>query len=280
MDRSETIREHRVRRKEQIFRIRGVMIATVLGILLGILSTVIFTVQNVEVEGNTLYSSELISEQILNDDFSWNTIYVYVKYRLFDTEDIPFVDTMEIRMTGPHSLHITVYEKGIMGYFYINGIGENVYFDKDGFVVETSSQVIEGVPQIVGLDCDEVVLYEKLPIDSTMLSGILTLTKTLEREDLVPDTITYGVTNAPLLTYGDVQVTIGSTSDLTQKVARLAEILPTLSGSSGTLHMENWTEESTSIVFDSSDITTVEETTEDTTEESTEDTEDTEDTGE
>ena len=269
MGRNETIREQRRRRKEFIFRVRGVMVAVVLGIFLGILSTVIFTVKNVEVEGNTLYGSQLISDAVLNDDYSWNTLYVYLKYRFLDTEDIPFVDTMEISITGPHSLHITVYEKGIMGYLYINGIGENAYFDKDGFVVETSSQVIEGVPKIIGLDCDEVVLYEKLPLESTTLRGILTLTQTLKRADLIPDTITYGVTNDPVLAYGDIEVTIGSTSDLTQKVARLAEILPTLGNSSGTLHMENWTEENTSIVFDSDEISTGEETTEETTEEET-----------
>ena len=36
------------------------------------------------------------------------------------------------------------------------------YFDKDGFVVETSTRVIENVPKIDGISCEEVVLFEKL----------------------------------------------------------------------------------------------------------------------
>ena len=247
------IKEERRKRRERIYRIRGLFVAVVLGVLLGLLGTVLFEIRTVEVEGNTLYDSELIQDAVLNDDYSWNSLYVYLKYRFLDTEDIPFVDTMEITMTGPHSLHITVYEKGIMGYLYINGIGENAYFDKDGFVVETSSEVIEGVPKIEGLDCDEVVLYEKLPINSVTLREILTLTQTLKRSDLIPDVITYGVDNDPVLTYGNVDILIGSTSDLTQKVARIAEIMPTIEDLSGILHMESWTEDNTSIIFDKSE---------------------------
>ncbi len=240
------------RRQERLFRLKATLCAMIVGIVLGLLGTVVFSVKSVEVEGNTLYSANLIANAVLNDSFSGNSLYVWLKYRLFDTQDIPFVDTMEIKMAGPRKLHITVYEKGIMGYLYINGIGENAYFDKDGFVVETSSEVIEGVPKIVGLDCDQVVLYEKLPIDSAQLRGILTLTQTLKRSDLIPDTITYGVTNAPVLSYGSINVVVGSTTNLTPKVTRLAEILPTLTGMSGSLHMETWTEDSTNIIFDKS----------------------------
>ena len=43
-------------------------------------------------------------------------------------------------LRGSHGVHISVYEKGTLGYIYIPGINEkNAYFDKDGFVVETSS---------------------------------------------------------------------------------------------------------------------------------------------
>ena len=142
-----------------------------------------------------------------------------------------------------------VYEKGMMGYVYIPDINENAYFDKDGIVVETSSNIIADVPQIDGISCDEVVLYEKLPIKSSDLKNILSLTQALKRKDLVPDKITYGVDNAPVLTYGSISVLIGDTDLLTKKVERLATIMPDLSGMGGTLHLEDWNEENTNIVF-------------------------------
>ena len=95
-----------------------------------------------------------------------------------------------------------------------------------------------------------MVLYEKLPIAGTRLREILTLTQALKRNDLIPDSVTYGGGQEPELAYGDIHVLMGSQELLTQKVERLAKIKPKLAGMKGTLHLENWTEETTNIVFD------------------------------
>ena len=56
----------------------------------------VFTVENVEVEGNELYSSGQIEQLVLNDEYSWNSLYVLLKYRFVDMGEVPFVDTMEV----------------------------------------------------------------------------------------------------------------------------------------------------------------------------------------
>lgn len=230
------------------------MIAVVLIILLaGAAATVVvevFQVRNVEVEGNELYDAAVIERTVLNDEYSWNSLYVFLKYRFVRTEAVPFVDTMEITLKDPQTLHIKVYEKGIMGYLYIPSINRNAYFDKDGFVVETSAEKIADTPQITGLDCSEVVLYEKLPIEEEVLRELLTLTQALKRSDLIPDSVNYGVKNEPVLKYGKIRVEMGALDLLTQKVERLDKIMPQLAGKKGTLHLESWTEETTNIVFD------------------------------
>ena len=210
----------------------------------------VFTLDRITLKGNKFYESTVITDAVLNDENSWNTLYVYLKYRFREPEAIPFIDTMDISIDGPHSLTITVYEKGLLGYLYINSLGQNAYFDKDGLVAETSPKIIQDVPKVNGISCDEVVLYEQLPIKSTTLRGLLTLTQALKRNEIEPEEITYGVTNAPVLTYGSIQVVIGSTNELTQKVERMAAILPMLEGESGVLHMEDWTAETSDIIFD------------------------------
>ena len=52
----------------------------------------VFTVQNVVVEGNSLYSADQIKNMVLNDDYSWNSLYVDLKYRFVDVGEVPFVD--------------------------------------------------------------------------------------------------------------------------------------------------------------------------------------------
>ncbi len=57
--------------------------------------------------------------------------------------------------------------------------------------------------------------------------------------------------NEPVLTYGTVKVSMGSLEFLTQrKWSGWQKIKPQLQGMEGTLHLENWTEETTNIVFD------------------------------
>ena len=210
----------------------------------------VFTVKQVEVKGNKLYNGDQIEEWVLNDEYSWNSLYVYLKYRFFDMQEVPFIDTIEVGLKIPHTLTIQVYEKGLLGYIYMDSLGQNVYFDKDGFVVETSSEIIEGVPKISGLKCNQVVLYEKLDLENKKaLTELLDVTQTLKKYTLAPDTITYKKADSIKLSYGSVNVNLGSADNLIDKVKRLKEIMPNLEGLKGTLHMEKWSPETSDITF-------------------------------
>ena len=166
-------------------------------------------------------------------------------------EQIPFVDTMEVSLENPKTLKIFVYEKEIIGYLYIASIDQNVFFDKDGFVVETSKEMIEGIPRVDGLNCDQVVLYEKLPIeDKDILRSLLAASQSLKKNGIVPDEIQFGENGDLSLTYGDIKVLLGGGDKLTNKILRLSYILPQIEGKKGVLHVENWTENTTDIIFD------------------------------
>lgn len=247
------IREKRRKKKRRKIGF-SIFLFLFLLITLGVFIVIkVFTVEQVVVEGNELYSKEQIEKMVLNDEYSWNSLYVNLKYRFFDIGEVPFVDTMEVTLDAPHTVRIHVYEKGMLGFLYINTIGQNAYFDKDGFVVETSAEIIEGVPLIKGISCDEVVLYEKLPLENEKLLGnLLNLTQTLKKYNQLPDEIQFNDKLEVILYYGDIQVKVGTEENLSQKIIRLSYILPQLDGLAGTLHLENWTEESTDIVFDKS----------------------------
>lgn len=269
------IKEERRRKKRRKIGLY-ILLILILLIAAGVFIVMnVFTVENVVVEGNELYSSTQIENMVLNDEYSWNSLYVDLKYRFVDIGEVPFVDTMEVSLDNPHTVHIKVYEKGMLGYLYINSIGQNAYFDKDGFVVETSTEVIDGVPKITGISCEEVVLYEKLQLEnSDILRDLLNLTQTLKKYNLLPDEIQYDSNMEPVLYYGTIQVKIGSEDNLSQKVVRLSIILPQLDGLSGTLHLETWIPETTDIIWDRAEeqSETEEETTEEPSEEPSADT--------
>lgn len=244
------IKEKRRRQRRMKKLLIGLLIFILLAVIAAFIVVKVFVVKTVKVEGNKLYNEQLIRETVLNDEYSWNSLYVLLKYTFMKTEEVPFIDTMEIKLNSPSSLTIKVYEKGMLGYLHIPSISQMAYFDKEGFVVETSTRVIENVPRIDGITCEEVVLFEKLPIDAKQLREMLTLTQTLKRESLEPDAIHFGAAYSPIVYYGNTEVWLGSTELLTQKVERLCEILPSIQGTEGILHLENWTEETANIIFE------------------------------
>lgn len=237
---------------------RNILIVLALVILLigtgALLVTQVFTVKKVNVVGNELYTDEQIREIVLSDEYSWSTLYVYLKYRFIHAEKLPFVDTMEVSLlpAKPHELTVEVYEKGILGYLYISSIDQNAYFDKDGFVVETSQEVIGDVPKIEGLTCDSVVLYEKLPLaNDVALKNLLSLTQLLQKYEISAKRIKYDEASGSMTVFcGKITVLVGNADNLAQKILRLQYILPKLEGKKGTLHLENWTSETTDIIFD------------------------------
>lgn len=243
------IKEERKKKARVKKLLVGLACFVVLLVLAVVIEMKVFVVKTVNVVGNEFYDETLIKETILSGKGSNNSLYVFLKYTFVDVDTIPFVDAVEVTLDNPTTLTIKVYEKGMMGYIEVGSTGQLAYFDKDGFVVETSSSLIDDIPKIDGVSCSEVVLYEQLPLEESLLKQILTLTQDLKRVGLEPDAILYGAECSPVLYYGEVEVLLGSMELSTQKIERLSEILPSLEGMAGTLHLEDW-EENTNIVFE------------------------------
>lgn len=235
--------------------IRLLILLVILVILvLGLVSYKCFTIEKVEVEGSELYPKETIQKWILNDDYSWNTLYVFLKYRFEEAEEMTFLQEPVITMKDAHTLHIQVKDKEMMGYLYVPAVGQNAYFDKEGTVIETSSEKIEGMMEITGLDCEKVTLHKKIPIkNKSMLKSLITLTQGLNKYKMMPKTIRYDEYSNIVLEYGKVSINFGNTQNLTEKMETLSVIFPQIEDLSGTLHMENWSKDNTDVPFEKSE---------------------------
>ncbi len=225
------------------------LIVAVLGVVGYMLATRLFVLDNIEVEGNEVYSEDQIKEILLSDENSWSTLYLFFSYNYGGKKEIPFIDTMEMSFVDPHTIHVKVYEKGILGYLYIQSVGQYAYFDKDGFVTEISGSEIKGVPEVDGIDVGSVVVYEKLSIDDdSMLSDLLLLAGLLKKYGISVKKISFDGHEMTLY-IKKIQVKLGTGDELTEKIRRLQKILPKIKKKKGVLHMENWTPQTTDIIF-------------------------------
>jgi len=218
-------------------------------LLAGFLAVLLFQIRDIEVLGNSHYTKEEIVEWVITDKYSTNSLYLLLKYQYMDTEEIPFVDKIEVSLKSPGKVRIRVYEKSIVG--YVTYMGTNLYFDKDGIVVESSSELKEGIPRISGLEFSSLALYQKLAVeDDEIFHRILNITQLMKKYELTPDRIEFGTDLELTLYFEQVRVALGSSGSLEVKVGRLYELYPELEGRSGVFHMENYTENSKFISFE------------------------------
>ncbi len=225
-------------------------------VLLFIIVWKVFTLEKVTVTGNELYSDETISDSLLDEDLSWNTLYVFARYTASRPDDMPYIASLEVIMTPPHELEFVVVEKEAIGCLYAPELGQYVYFDADGYVIQTSAEVLEDYIQILGLNPADVKLYQEMTLESSsILTTLQSAMKLLKKYEIEPARILVQDNRGLLLDYGDIQVNLGTGSSLNEKVVRVREILPQLEGKSGTLHAETWTEEATDIYFRIGELT-------------------------
>ena len=232
---------------------RGRKIVIILLIALTVLSIVggvgwyvwdMHTVRTVYVEGNIHYTEEEIKALVMDGVFGDNSLYLSMKYKNRGITDVPFVDAMDVNILAPDTIKITVYEKALAG--YVKYMGAYVYFDKDGYVVESSAIRTAGIPQVTGLSFDHIVLGQPLPVQGEheeVFGTILDLTKLLNKYEIMADRIYFHPDKQITLYFGNVKVALGNeAARLEDKLMRLPKMLPGLGDKAGTIQMESYNE--------------------------------------
>ena len=246
---------------ESLERRRGGKKAAALAVLLGILILLLsaflflreyFHVENIYVEGNLHYTDEEIIQMVTGGRFGDNSLVLAFRYRDKGIQDIPFIQTMDVKVLSPDTIRIVVYEKTIAG--YVEYLDRCMYFDRDGIVVEASETRTEGIPEITGVHFSEVVLHEPLPVENQeIFREILSITQILSKYGLTADKIYFDDAGEMTLYFGDVRARMGSRDNIEEKVARLQQLLPDAEGKKGVFRLENYSGSGENVTFELDD---------------------------
>lgn len=224
----------------------SVIVILIFGCIL-VLSTGFRTTQ-IEYEGNTRYSDDEMTTHIFGGKYNVNTLIYYFITSKKDKAVIPFVQDYEVTVNWPNKLKIKVYEKSIIG--YIRYMGYNLYFDKDGIVVDSSKDVLEKIPEVTGINYTNVVLHSKLDVDSNRAFDILLeLVQLCEKYDINISKVFLGKNYEVTMYVDKIKIMLGDPQTITEKVYEVSQMISQMKGLSGTLHMENFTEDTSSIIF-------------------------------
>lgn len=198
-------------------------------------------IRTVEVNGSERYTDEQIESMIFDSKMGKNPIYCYYQYKFRPHKTIPFVEDYKIVFRNPTKVEIIVYEKSVVGYVsYMNSL---MYFDKDGIIVESTNEKLEGIPLVTGLRFGHIVLHKPLPVENAgIFEEILNLTQVLDVYKISVDEIHYNSDGEARLTIRDLVVELGDYTDINGKVSELNDILKDYSDLSGTLYLDTYDE--------------------------------------
>jgi len=219
---------------------RLLIVTTVLAFLV-IISLAVWSLKITEitVEGNTYYTDEEVISLIFPETNDLHTLYAVWDNRFGEKKDIPFIKNYTISITGLHSAEIIVYEKGLIG--YIPYMGNYLYFDVEGYIVETSTEKIDGLLFIDGINFDFFVLNSRLPVeDDNLFYNTLVLSRLINEKNLDVDRIYFDRNMMVTLYMGDIKVYLGEATELETKILTLVDILPQIKKEKGTLYLDNY----------------------------------------
>lgn len=232
--------------------IRILMITAVILLLciLGFAIGTTFQLTNLQITGCDFYTEEEIQDNFQKSVLDKNTIFFYVKYKFFKSVSIPFVDGFDMYFISRDKIHINIYEKAMIS--CIKYMGEYLYLDKDGTIVETSKEKIEGIPVVTGLSFQEMNLHEVLKVeDDSVFDTILAISLLIQRYELDIDKIFFNYKYEVTLYSDNIKILLGKQEYYDTQIADLTNILPLAQEKklSGILDMETYTGNESEIIF-------------------------------
>lgn len=247
---NETLEEEKKSSGLKLFTIVLVVVTIVIGII-----SYGFRLEEVRVIGNKNYTSDEVKELIGFPEDSANTLFCYLKYRRYKVEEIPFLESIDVKMESSAILCIEVNETSILA--CIKDGKKYYYFDDDGIVREVLTERRNTLPIIVGVDTEVLELDQAISVENrTIFKGMMELSQLLFDNGLKVQKIEVDSEGTFMVYVNDaIRVGFGSPVLLEEKAAEMANILPELEKMRktedirGILHLENYDSTKNSIVF-------------------------------
>lgn len=207
-----------------------------------------FQLETISVNGNTRYTKEEIQEIVTERSYVNNSLLIWLINYFRPVQGIPFIDKIEVTYENPHKISVDVYEMAIAG--CIEDMGEYIYFDRDGYILESESQRLDDIPCVEGLSFQQFVLHEKLPVEEKeQFNQILRVTQLIQENELKIEHIRFGIAGDLILYQDDIVIQLGMEDNLEEKMMNLSGILEKAKGMKGILHMEEFGKNSKVVTF-------------------------------
>lgn len=202
-------------------------------------------ITDVRVVGNKAWTADEVEQMVFPDVWDKNSIVCFVKNQFLPHRRLPFIEAYDIQFRTPFSCDLVIYEKSIVG--YVTYMSSYMYFDKDGIIVESTSERLENVPEVTGLSFGHIVMNEPLPVaDESLFNEVMNITQQLGLYGIASSRVSFDPLKNVTVTVenGDIDVKLGTGSEMDARISALNDMLPKLKerGLKGTLDLSGYSD--------------------------------------
>ena len=119
---------------------------------------------------------------------------------------------------------------------------------------------VTDVPRVLGIAEGEVALNENIETkDKSVFNTILGITRMVEKYGILPEMVLFDAELDITLVYqnGNIHCELGKDTLLEEKITRVAAIMPKMKEYTGILHLEDYAEDTTNIIFSKESLYTL-----------------------
>ncbi len=200
-----------------------------------------FKLENVEIRPGSHYTEEEIRQRLFTKKTDSYTLFFVFRINKLDVPKLTFVEKVDVEMTDRNSVIIEVHDKAITG--CIEHMGSYVYFDREGIAVDSSTQRLEGIPLVKGVEFGGYT--QGKPIDlgrSGVFDTLLEIIMLLGKNKLAADDITFGIRDDVTLHIGGHEILLGISANYDLRVNNIKAALDVLPEGNYILDFRNYTE--------------------------------------
>lgn len=206
------------------------------------------TMSEVEIEGLTAYDKKDFLAKTGYKDSLGNTYIYYLRSKLKEHPDIAFIEKYDVSVENKNKIHISVYENEILG--AVKVMSNYFYFNREGVIIATKTELIKGIPLIKGLEFTEVVVGQPLKTQkNTIFESIMDISKVLSKYSLEVSDILYDDSSNISLICGNLTVILGTKVSVDRQLKAVSEIYEKAVLTGGTIDMRNFSDTNTTIIL-------------------------------
>ena len=205
-----------------------------------ILASPVFAVKNIEINELQYFTKEDICSRIglYTGD---NGVFFNKGKAEKILESDKYISNADISFRFPDTMVVTITENRICG--YINYLGNYLYIDREGRVIDVKSETSENLPIIEGLKFSSFTVGEVMQVENEeAFEAALIISKAMTKYDMLDKDVSINVADSEnIYAYVDnIKVLLGDTSRMEEKIKTMIEAVAEIpEGDMGTLDLQD-----------------------------------------